>query len=143
MKCAEEMLLQFQQRGLSIDGIVLATGSATTHAGLLTGLRALGSKIPVYGFCVRRDQAAQAERVINKAKVVAEMIDCPGVVTEEDVWVDDRMLHPGYGQLNEDLLEAIRLPPMAKVCCSIPLIAATRCRVVPGVLQLSHSLFFS
>ncbi|MEH6578739.1 MAG: D-cysteine desulfhydrase family protein [Amphritea sp.] len=109
VKCAEEMLLQFQQRGLSIDGIVLATGSATTHAGLLTGLRALGSKIPVYGFCVRRDQVAQAERVINKAKVVAEMIDCPGVVTEEDIWVDDRMLHPGYGQLNEDLLEAIRL----------------------------------
>jgi D-cysteine desulfhydrase/L-cysteate sulfo-lyase len=109
VKCAEELLLQFQQRSLTIDGIVLASGSATTHAGLLTGLRALASDIPVYGFCVRRDQAAQAERVINKCNTVAEMIGCPGVVSEDDIWVDDRMLRPGYGQLNEDLLEAMRL----------------------------------
>ena len=109
VKCAEEMLLQFQQRSLNIDGIVLATGSATTHAGLLTGLRALGSEIPVHGFCVRRDQTAQAERVLKKSQTVAEMIQCPDVVTKSDVLVDDRMLRPGYGQLNEDLLEAIRL----------------------------------
>lgn len=109
VKCAEELILQLQQRSLTIDGIVLASGSATTHAGLLTGLRALGSKIPVYGFCVRRDQAAQAERILDKSQQVAEMIGCPGVVTEDDIWVDDRMLRPGYGQLNEDLLEAMRL----------------------------------
>jgi 1-aminocyclopropane-1-carboxylate deaminase/D-cysteine desulfhydrase-like pyridoxal-dependent ACC family enzyme len=30
-------------------------------------------------------------------------------VASSDVWVDDRMLHPGYGQLNERLLAAIRL----------------------------------
>ncbi|MCJ8300271.1 MAG: pyridoxal-phosphate dependent enzyme, partial [Pseudomonadales bacterium] len=46
---------------------------------------------------------------LQKSRLVAEMIDCPGVVTEADIWVDDRMLRPGYGQLNEDLLEAIRL----------------------------------
>lgn len=109
VKCAEELMLQFQQRSLTVDGIVLASGSATTHAGMLAGLRALGSKIPVYGFCVRRDQAAQAERVLNKSNTVAEMIGCPGAVTEDDVWVDDMMLRPGYGQLNEDLLEAMRL----------------------------------
>ncbi|NRA15517.1 MAG: D-cysteine desulfhydrase [Oceanospirillaceae bacterium] len=109
VKCAEELILQFKQRSMKVDAIMLATGSATTHAGLLAGLRALGSDIPVYGFCVRRDHVAQAERVLQKSRVVAEMIDCPGVVTEADIWVDDRMLRPGYGQLNEDLLEAIRL----------------------------------
>ncbi len=109
VKCAEEILLQLRQRSLSIDGIVLPSGSATTHAGLLTGLRALGSHIPVYGFCVRRGQTAQAERVLNKAQKVAGMINHPGVVTQHDIWVDDRMFHPGYGQLNEDLLDAIRL----------------------------------
>lgn len=107
--CAEELFLQFQQRSLDIDGIVLASGSATTHAGLLSGLRALGSQIPVYGFCVRRDQESQGERVLEKAKIVAEMIECPGVVSKDDVWVDDRMLRPGYGQLNDDVLEAIHL----------------------------------
>ena len=109
VKCAEELLLQFQQKSLQIDGIVLATGSAATQAGLLTGLRAMGSDIPVYGFCVRRDQAAQAERVFNTAQRVSKMIGYEGVVASSDVWVDDRMLHPGYGQLNERLLAAIRL----------------------------------
>ena len=109
VKCAEELLEQFPQLSLRIDGIVLATGSGMTQAGLLAGLRALGSDIPVYGFCVRRDQTAQAGRVFDKAQKVAEMIDCQGVVTQGDVWVDDRMLRPGYGQLNAELLEAIRL----------------------------------
>ncbi|MBL4740952.1 MAG: D-cysteine desulfhydrase [Sneathiella sp.] len=107
--CAEELLLQLKNLSLNIDGIVLPTGSATTHAGLLCGLRALGSDIPIYGFCVRRDQKAQAERVLSKAIKVAEMIDRPGIISNNDIWVDDRMLSPGYGQLNDELLEAIRL----------------------------------
>jgi D-cysteine desulfhydrase/L-cysteate sulfo-lyase len=109
VQCAEELLLQAQQRSLKIDAVVLATGSATTHSGLLSGLRALGSDIPVYGFCVRRDQNAQAQRVLDKTREVTDMIECPGVVNPEDVWVDDRMLRPGYGQLNPDLLEAIEM----------------------------------
>ncbi len=107
--CAEELLLQLKQFSLNIDGIVLPSGSATTHAGLLCGLRALESKAPVYGFCVRRNQEAQAKRAFDKAVRVAEMIGCPGIISKDDIWVDDRMLRPGYGQLNEDLLEAIRL----------------------------------
>lgn len=109
VKCVEELLLQARQRSLTIDGIVLASGSATTHSGMLAGLRALNSHIPVYGYCVRRDQDAQRMRVYKKSCQVAEMISCAGAVKQEDVWVDDCMLHPGYGQLNEDLLEAMRL----------------------------------
>lgn len=109
VKCAEELLLQLMHASLKIDAIVIPSGSATTHAGLLAGLKTLGSEIPVYGFCVRRDQASQAERVLAKACQVAEMIDNPGVVAKKDVWLDDRMLRPGYGQLNNDLLEALHL----------------------------------
>ena len=109
VKCAEELLLQAKQRSLKIDGVVLASGSATTHAGMLAGLRALGEKIPVYGFCVRRDQVQQAQRVKDKTAKVLDMIECPDVVTDDDIWVDDRMLRPGYGQLNDDLLEAMKI----------------------------------
>ena len=66
--CAEEMLQQFDEQNLQIDGIVVGTGSGATHAGLVAGLRALGSKIPVYGFCVRRDQKSQTSRVFEKPK---------------------------------------------------------------------------
>lgn len=136
VKCAEELLLQAQQRSLQIDAIVLASGSATTHAGMLAGLRALGSDIPVYGICVRRDQQAQAERVLKKARQVAEMIEALDAVTAEDVWVDDSMLHPGYGQLNEDLLEAIRLTAQ---CEGLLLDPTYTGKSMAGLIQLIKS----
>jgi len=107
--CAEEMLQQFDEQNLQIDGIIIGTGSGMTHAGLVAGLRALGSKIPIYGFCVRRDQASQTARVFEKTKIVAEMIGHPDIITTDDIWVDDRMLRPGYGQLNDDVLAAIHI----------------------------------
>lgn len=109
VKCAEELLTQFQQGNTQVDGIVIASGSATTHAGLLAGLRALNSQIPVYGFCVRRDQTAQAERVFDKAIKVVEMLGKTDLINAEDILVDDRMLHPGYGQLNNELLQAMQM----------------------------------
>ena len=54
VKAAEEILDQLSDQGKPVDAIVLASGSGSTHAGLLTGLRASGSKVKVYGFCVRR-----------------------------------------------------------------------------------------
>ncbi|MEH6445986.1 MAG: pyridoxal-phosphate dependent enzyme, partial [Oceanospirillaceae bacterium] len=119
--------------------IVLASGSATTHAGLLAGLKALGSDIPVYGFCVRRDQVAQAERVLHKSSQVAEMIECPGVVSAADVWVDDRMLRPGYGQLNEDLLEAIRLTARYEGLLLDPTYTG---KAMAGLIHLINSGYF-
>jgi L-cysteate sulfo-lyase len=139
VKCAEELFLQFQQRSLTMDAIVLASGSATTHAGLLAGLKALGSDIPVYGFCVRRDQVAQAERVLHKSCQVAEMIECPGVVSAADVWVDDRMLRPGYGQLNEDLLEAIRLTARYEGLLLDPTYTG---KAMAGLIHLINSGYF-
>jgi D-cysteine desulfhydrase/L-cysteate sulfo-lyase len=44
---AHELARQIADTGLEIDEIVVASGSGNTHAGLLFGLRALGSGIPV------------------------------------------------------------------------------------------------
>ena len=101
VKAAEELLGQAGERGLSIDAVVLPSGSGTTHAGMLAGLRALGSKATVLGFCVRRDAAQQTPRVFHKACQVAAMIGAPGCVTGTDAWLDDTVLGPGYGQLTK------------------------------------------
>lgn len=107
--CAVELLDQVKKQNLNIDAIVTASGSGTTHAGLLAGLRAAGSKLPVYGICVRRDKTSQKERVFKKTKVVAEMIDCDSDIMEEDIQLTDYTLAPGYGQLNAHVTEAIEL----------------------------------
>ena len=44
---AAELLAQLAIRDLKIDHIVVTSGSGATHAGLLFGLRALGSAISV------------------------------------------------------------------------------------------------
>lgn len=107
--CADELLSQLDEEILKIDGIILATGSGTTHAGLLVGLRARRSNIPLYGICVRRDQSAQADRVFDKAVKVSQMIEHADVVHRSDVLTNDQMLHPGYGQLNDNVTEALHL----------------------------------
>ena len=37
------------------------------------------------------------------------MIGKPGLISPEDVWVDDRVLAPGYGIANGETVEAISL----------------------------------
>ncbi len=75
VEAIEELYLQSVATDTKIDAIVLPTGSANTHAGVLAGLIALGIDIPVYGFCVRRDTATQTERVTLKTRKVLKLLD--------------------------------------------------------------------
>ncbi len=138
--CAEEMLQQFSERKLDIDGIVIGSGSGATHAGLVAGLRALGSKIAVYGFCVRRDEDSQATRVLEKTRIVAEMIGHPDIITPDDIFVDDRMLRPGYGQLNKDVLSAIKT---TAECEGILLDPVYTGKAMAGLIHLVESGHFT
>ena len=51
--CALELVNQANDRGLRIDHVIHATGSAGTQAGLVTGLKAINAGIPVLGIGVR------------------------------------------------------------------------------------------
>jgi D-cysteine desulfhydrase/L-cysteate sulfo-lyase len=105
MLAAEELLEQ--AGGMNIDSIVLASGSGTTHAGLLTGLRALGCQAKVMGICVRRPAKLQKPRVFERCQALSNMLDLPNLVEETDVLVDDGVLAPGYGALNDSVYRAI------------------------------------
>ena len=69
---AEEVSEQARALDIRFDAVVCASGSALTHAGLLTGLRALGERAPVLGICVRRDAAGQAARVARVGEETRE-----------------------------------------------------------------------
>ena len=98
-----------QAPGIGFDAVVCASGSALTHAGLLVGLRALGERAPVLGICVRRDAAGQGARVARVASALAAMIDCTATFDAGDVEVNDAVLAPGYGCLNEAVREAMAM----------------------------------
>lgn len=106
---AHELLLQIAAGGLAVDEIVVASGSGNTHAGLLCGLRALGSPIAVRGICVRRDAAAQTPRLRARCRAIAELLEIDPPVNDDDVVLDESFLAPGYGLAGEATWAAILL----------------------------------
>jgi len=109
VNCAFELVSQANDRGLVIDRLVTATGSAGTQAGLVVGLKALNAGIPVMGFGVRAPKPKQEENVYNLAVKTAEKLGCPGVVARGDVVADTDYVGEGYGIPRDDTLAAIRM----------------------------------
>ena len=106
---AAELLRQLDELDLTIDEIIVPSGSAFTHRGLLFGLRALGSKIPVTGVCVRRVASAQGPRVTQRLGEIGAMLELEVAFDDADVVLSDDLLGPGYGLLNDETKAAILL----------------------------------
>lgn len=108
--CAQELLTQSFEMGLRLDWVVHATGSAGTQAGLVTGLSAMNSGIPVMGVSVR---AAQQQQEENVWKLVQATRDYMGLsadtVRRGDIHVDAGHVGGGYGVPTEGMVEAVRL----------------------------------
>ena len=109
VNCAFELVGQANDRGLVIDHIVTATGSAGTQAGLITGLKAINAGIPLLGIGVRAPKEKQEDAVFNLAVKTAEKLGCPGVVSRADVVADTSYVGAGYGVPRADTIEAISM----------------------------------
>lgn len=106
---ARELLAQLDARGERVDRIYVGSGSAATHTGLLWGLRAFGSAIPVTGVCVRRPATQQGPRVRANLDRLSALLEHDPGFTEDDVVVTDVSLGPGYGRVTDPIREAIAL----------------------------------
>lgn len=106
---AREVLSQCSDQGIELDEIVLASGSGHTHGGMLFGLRAMGCPVRVTGVCVRRDVDQQRPRISNRCREIAELLNMDPVVDEADIILTDEFLGPGYGRMNENVLDAMRI----------------------------------
>jgi len=109
VEAARETRRQLQSMGREPSHVVIPSGSGLTHAGFLVGARALGWRVPVLGVCVRRDAAEQHRRVLRRAREIVELLGIGLEISEQDVMVDDFVLAPGYGRINEPTRAAIRL----------------------------------
>lgn len=107
--CAEELLFQSSQQRLRIDHIVHATGSTGTQAGLVTGLVATNSQIPLLGISVRAPKAKQEENVYALAQRTWQLLGIQGELPRSAVQVNSDYVGKGYGIPTEGTLEALRL----------------------------------
>lgn len=106
--CAAEISTQAFEMGLAFDELVVASGSAGTHAGIVAGVAALNWALPVTGISVRRAAAEQEGNVHRLAVETAALMDTPAP-PREAVRVDDRWVGAGYSIPTREMVEAVRL----------------------------------
>ena len=105
---AQELLQQCAALDLAPKLVVLATGSAGTHAGLVAGFHAMGCDIPILGISVRQPEAVQIESVYKLAvKTAAQLTDKP--LSRDKVIVDDGYVGAGYGIPTETMIAATNM----------------------------------
>jgi D-cysteine desulfhydrase len=107
--CAQELLTQSFERGLVIDGVVCASGSAGTQAGLVVGFQATHSHIPVIGINVSRKKEEQETSVYELAKKTAEKLGIKEKIPREAAMCYDEYVGPGYSQPTPEMAEAVRM----------------------------------
>ena len=106
--CAQEIMAQAFEQGVAFDRIVVASGSAGTHAGLIAGLVALNAGIAVTGINVRRSRAEQEANVLKLAQATADMLGTPHPAAQDIVALAD-WVGPGYSLPTREMVEAVRL----------------------------------
>jgi L-cysteate sulfo-lyase len=109
VECALELVAQANDIGLEIDRIVTATGSAGTHAGLVAGLAVMGADIPVLGIGVRAPKEAQEANVFKLAQETADLLGHKDRVTRDMVVADCSFVGAGYGLVDAEVIEALKL----------------------------------
>lgn len=106
--CAQEIMAQAFETGVAFDHIVVASGSAGTHSGLIAGLVALNTGIPVTGINVRRQRAEQEANVLKLAEATADLMGTPRPTAGDIVALGD-WVGPGYSLPTREMVEAVRL----------------------------------
>ncbi len=110
VNAALELIAQANERSLRIDHLVHATGSAGTQAGLLIGMQAMHSGVPVYGISVDAPKQKQEEKVLALTRRTAEFMGLsPDLVAREQVMANSDYVGDGYGLPTPGMIEAVKM----------------------------------
>jgi D-cysteine desulfhydrase len=107
--CAAETMTQLNDMHLNIDHVVVPSGSAGTHAGMVVGLTTMETGIPVSGMNVSREKRVQEEIVYKLAKETATKLGVKKEIPREKVVCFDQYVGPGYSLPTGSMVEAVKL----------------------------------
>ena len=138
--CAEEILAQSFEKGLNIDHIVCASGSAGTHAGLVAGFYGNNSDIPVIGVNVSRTKNEQEELVYDLVQSTAAHVVIKSSIPREAVVCFDEYVGPGYSLPTTEMVEAVRMLAMTEGILLDPVYTG---KAMSGLIDLIRKGYFS
>jgi len=109
MNAFSEMLEQTAALGFVPDAIIHATGSGGTQGGLLLGAAALTERCRVVGISVSDEKEIFSGWVREIAEAADKTMGLGLTIGRDDIIVFDDYMKDGYGVVNKDVAETIRL----------------------------------
>ena len=108
VRCANEILQQIAAQNITLDQIVLATGSAGTQAGLLAGLIAAKVDIPVLGIAVSRSTEDQQQLVEALLRQTLTRLGLDPDQAQGRVIANGSYFGEGYGMTTAAMITAVK-----------------------------------
>ncbi|MFH1975342.1 MAG: D-cysteine desulfhydrase [Pseudomonadota bacterium] len=138
--CAQEILTQSFEEGLCFDHVVCASGSAGTHAGLVTGLSGSNSRLPVVGINVSRPKEIQEDLVFSLVKKTADFLGIQQTIPREAVLCFSDYVGPGYSLPSAAMVEAVKLVARTEAILMDPVYTG---KAMAGMIDLVRKGYFS
>lgn len=107
VQCALEIAEQSTAELLEFDAVIVASGSAGTHAGLAVALQQLMPDTPLIGVTVSRSAEQQYPKVAVLAQQVIDALELETTLPEISLW--DEYYGPRYGEPSSEGTAAIKL----------------------------------
>ena len=105
----EELVNQFDELGENLDYVVCACGTGGTQAGLVLGTKLLDVEAKILGISVFADKVVASKQIVQLVNGSAGLLGIDLSVSAEEVTVFDEYIKEGYGVLNEEVTEALKL----------------------------------
>jgi D-cysteine desulfhydrase len=137
--CAQELQQQLFDQGVTIDRVVLGSGSSGTHGGMVAGFLGNNIRIPLVGIGVSRDPENQAPLVRKEAQAVLDLLGMDMQVPEEAVQCVGGFWQPKYSISNARMVEAVQMLARTE---AIPLDPVYTGKIMAGLIGLARQGFF-
>jgi D-cysteine desulfhydrase family pyridoxal phosphate-dependent enzyme len=134
-----EMIEQARASGLRVDAVVHSTGSGGTQAGLLVGARAIGGGCRVIGISVSDIRGPLSDDILAIARATDAALGLNLDIGPDDVIVFDEYIREGYGVVDRDVAEVIRLVFQKEGMVLDPVYTA---KAMVGLIDLIKKGFF-
>lgn len=137
--CAEEIMNQLNQMLLNIDHIIVPSGSAGTHAGMVVGMTGINANIPISGINVSRVKDVQEEIVWDLAQKTARRLGIKQEIPKQDIVCYDAYVGPGYSLPTDSMVEAVKLFSKNEAILLDPVYSG---KAAAGLIDLVRKGFF-
>jgi D-cysteine desulfhydrase len=137
--CAQELQQQVFEQGVTIDRVVVGSGSSGTHGGLVAGFLGNNIHIPIVGIGVSRDPADQNPLVLKEAQAVADLLKLGLTVPPDKVVSFGDWWRPKYSVPNTAMVEAVQLLARTEAILLDPVYTG---KIMAGLIGLTRRGYF-